>query len=290
MSKAGHTIGPRRSDTRMHDPSADYLAHGLTRNLRPTYLYHQRLMLTRLTQHLDERDIDLLDASTDDLEEYLDARKLSAASRRVEAANLRSFYSWAEESGLVARDPTRRLVRPRRPQSLPRPMPTADVRRALAEAPCAVAPILNFAVYAGLRASEIAQLRAEDIGTDPPMIRIRESKGGGESAVPIAPALAATLGRCPLPSSGWLFPAKRGNAVHLSRVRICQLANNYLHALGIEHTLHSLRHAYGTAIYRATRDLRLTQELMRHRSVQSTVGYTKLDPESGREAVSALRW
>ena len=168
-------------------------------------------------------------------------------------------------------------------------MPDIDVKRALAEAPCTVAPILNLAVYAGLRACEIAQLRADDIGADPPLIRVRESKGGGESTVPVSPVLASVLGRCPLPRAGWLFPARRGGG-HVSRSRICQLANGYLRSLGIEHTLHTLRHAYGTAIYRATKDLRVTQELMRHRSVQSTVGYTKLDGEARQEALSSLRW
>lgn len=161
-------------------------------------------------------------------------------------------------------------------------------KRALAEAPCQVAPILNLAVYAGLRACEIAQLRADDISHAPPMIRIRESKGGGESTVPIAPLLADVLHRCPIPSVGYLFPGRDGG--HLSRSRICQIANGYLRTLGIAHTLHTLRHAYGTAIYRATRDLRVTQELMRHRSIQSTVGYTKLDLEAGQMVVAGLRW
>lgn len=262
-----------------------YVRHCEDRNLRPTYIYHQRLALARLAKHLDGA---LTGATTSDLATYIESRELQPAARATEIAYLRGFYTWALDEGLVTDSPARRLVRPRQPARLPRPMPDVDVRRALAEAPCDVAPILNLAVYAGLRACEIAQLRAEDLTRDPPMIRVRESKGGGESTVPVAPLLADVLARCPLPRVGWLFPARTDG--HLSRSRICQIANGYLRSIGIEHTLHTLRHAYGTAIYRSTKDLRLTQELMRHRSIQSTVGYTKLDPDGGASAVAGLRW
>ncbi len=267
------------------DLIAQYIRYCEARNLRPTYVYHQRLALGRLVKHLDGP---LLDVTTEVLAAYVESRDLGAAARATEIAYLRGFYTWALDEGLVTDSPARKLVRPRQPQRLPRPMPDGDVKRALAEAPCKVAPILNLAVYAGLRACEIAQLRTDDITDSPAMIRIRESKGGGESAVPVAPLLADVLARCPLPTTGYLFPGRDGG--HLSRSRICQIANGYLRALGIAHTLHTLRHAYGTAIYRATRDLRVTQELMRHRSIQSTVGYTKLDLEAGQMVVAGLRW
>jgi integrase len=267
---------------KMGDLIDRYIDHCERRNLRPTYVNNQRLALHRLTAALDP-----LTATTAELETYLDGRALQPASRATEIAYLRGFYTWALDEGLILCSPARKVARPRIPVRLPRPMPDTDIRRALAEAPCEVAPILSLAVYAGLRACEIAQLRAEDFRGA--VLVVRESKGGGESTVPISPTLAGVLARCPLPDAGWLFPSRRGPG-HLSRSRICQLANDYLRSLGIAHTLHSLRHGFGTALYRSTHDLRLTQELMRHRSVQSTVGYTRLDPHDGATAVAALAW
>lgn len=272
----------------MHHLLHQYLDHCARRNLRPLYIEHQRWALERLERWLDQHGLDLLHATNDDLTRYLDQRGLQPGSRAVEIAYLRGFYGWALDEGLIADSPARRLVRPRLAPRLPRPMPDEEVARALAEAPCDVAPILHLAVYAGLRACEIAQLRAEDVDYQRGIIRIRESKGGGESTVPIAPLLASTLERCPLPERGWLFPSRRGG--HVSRSRISQIANRYLHSIGIDHTLHTLRHTYGTAIYQATRDLRLTQELMRHRSIQSTVGYTRLAADAGADALAGLRW
>jgi integrase len=258
-----------------------YIDHCVRRNLRPTYVNNQRLALRRLAHVHDP-----LTATTADLESYLDGRDLAPGSRATEIANLAGFYAWCLDVDLIGVSPVRKVARPRVPPRLPRPMPDAEIAQALTQAPCDVAPILSLAVYAGLRACEIAQLRVEDFRAG--VLVVRESKGGGETAVPISPTLAATLARCPLPASGWLFPSRHGG--HVSRSRICGLANDYLRSLGIVHTLHSLRHGFGTAVYRSTRDLRLTQELMRHRSIQSTVGYTKLDPRDGADAVAALAW
>jgi site-specific recombinase XerD len=266
-----------------HLTIAQYVEHCKRRNLRPNYIASQRNSLLRLAGWASRN---LFSLTTHELETYLDSANLQPGSRAAEIACYRSFYAWAFDHGMTADNPALKLVRPRQPERLPRPMPAQDVKRALAEAPCQVAPILNLAVYAGLRACEIAQLKAEDITSD--LIRVRESKGGSETAVPVSPLLASVLSRCPLPQYGWLFPGRNGG--HLSRSRICQLANRYLASIGVKHTLHSLRHAYGTAIYRATKDLRLTQELMRHRSMQSTVLYTLIDNDSARQAVSALRW
>jgi len=46
-----------------------------------------------------------------------------------------------------------------------------------------------------------------------------------------------------------------------------------LHGLGITHSLHKLRHAYGTAMYAASNDLRMVQEVMGHSSPNTTAGY-----------------
>ena len=270
----------------MNDLIERYIEHCERRNLRPTYITNQWLALRRLARGIES---DLLQVTTERLEAYLDGRGHGPGARATEIACFRGFYTWALDEELIADSPARKLTRPRLPTRLPRPMPDADITRALAEAPCTVAPILNLAVYAGLRACEIAQLRAEDLHGDQALLVVRESKGGGETTVPISLVLASVLERCPLPTAGWLFPNRSGDA-HLSRSRICQLANRYLSGLGIEHTLHSLRHAYGTALYRSTRDLRLTQELMRHRSVQSTVGYTQLDTQDRAAALSKLLW
>lgn len=163
-------------------------------------------------------------------------------------------------------------------------MPDPDIALAFRTAPVRVAPILYLAFYAGLRCCEIAQLRAEDIGPD--VIVVNESKGGHMTTVPLSPQLARALKDCELPARGWLFP--RHDSGHLTRSRVGQLANRHLASLGITHTLHTLRHAYGTHLQRATGNLRVTQELMRHRSPASTAIYTFVSNEERTAALERL--
>jgi integrase len=194
-------------------------------------------------------------------------------------SHVRGFYGWALDEGLLDIDPSRRLRRPRREQRIPRPMPDDSAGRALAEAPDPIRQWLWLACYSGLRACECAQLRGPDflVRQSPPILLIRESKGGDPSVVPIAAPLMPVALELSM-TKGWCFPKGRGGVGHITAGQVQKRANTFLHEIGIPETFHQLRHLYGTHAYRVTgRDLRATQELMRHRSPVSTAGYTFVD-------------
>jgi site-specific recombinase XerC len=69
---------------------------------------------------------------------------------------------------------------------------------------------------------------------------------------------------------------------------VSQIVNNWLHAHGIDHTLHTARHYFGTKVYAASSDLRLTQELMGHSNPGTTAGYTAWSPEKGASVHESL--
>jgi site-specific recombinase XerD len=50
---------------------------------------------------------------------------------------------------------------------------------------------------------------------------------------------------------------------------------------------HQLRHRFGTAVYAETRDLLLTQRLMRHSNPSTTAGYAAV-ADSGTDVVASL--
>ncbi len=261
-----------------------YEAHLTRRNYRKNYIEAQKRTLKHLGKFMQGADI--LRANTLILTAYLDSRKLGPGSVAAEIAHLRAFYGWAVDQNLIPKDPARRLARPRLPRRLPRPMPDDAIALGLKEAKGRVLAILAFAFYSGLRACEIAQLRAEDLDDD--LIIIQESKGGGMSTVPLTPELDRILVRCELPRTGWLFPRADGCGQHISSHMVSTLANEHLHDLGIKHSLHSLRHAYLTHLYRRTKDLLLTRDLGRHRSVASTEGYTLLEVDARAAALASL--
>ncbi|MEZ5372413.1 MAG: tyrosine-type recombinase/integrase [Microthrixaceae bacterium] len=62
-----------------------------------------------------------------------------------------------------------------------------------------------------------------------------------------------------------------------------------LRSCGIDATIHQLRHRFATAVYQTSgRDLRTTQELLRHATPVSTAIYTWVDPADATQAVNAL--
>lgn len=263
----------------------EYLRH---RNLRPSTIYQRRRTLIRLAN--DAAPAHLLDLDGDQLEALLLRRGTQPESRATDISHLHGFYRWAVMMGHLDRDPSAALQRPKLPRRLPRPIPGDDLAHALEAAPTEIRLICLLAALAGLRACEIAQLRGEHftLHADPPLMVVLESKGGGMSSVPIHPHLSDALQRAP--RCGPLITRRDGLPGHVRPWTVSQRANTFLHSEGITSTLHQLRHWFGTSLYQTSdRDLRVTQEGMRHRTPVSTALYTWIDPGAITEAIRAIQ-
>lgn len=261
----------------------DYCAHLARLNRRPGTIYQHRRTLERLQHHLGKRA--MLGATLDDLREFT-SRGLGDEALYQEVSRLASFYRWAVREELIASDPTVRLERPTRRPGLPRPMPRADVERALLDAPEPLRTWFFLAVRAGLRACEIAPIRTRDIADG--VLIIPEQKGGHAGAVPLSPGLIAALSPY-VTRPDWWFPHGTDPTRHVTAGQVSTRANRWLRDAGITHTLHSLRHTYATNVYRLSgHDLLLTAQLMRHRKLDTTRRYAELEPDRATAVVSML--
>jgi integrase/recombinase XerD len=56
---------------------------------------------------------------------------------------------------------------------------------------------------------------------------------------------------------------------------------------GIDHSVspHCLRHSLATSVYRRTGDILLVKEVLRHKSIASTMVYARVSPERLRRAL-----
>ena len=50
-------------------------------------------------------------------------------------------------------------------------------------------------------------------------------------------------------------------------------------------TTHSLRHSFATALYRRTKDIFLVKEALRHRNIESTLVYARVNESRLRKAM-----
>jgi integrase/recombinase XerC len=240
-------------------------------------------------------DHPLGEATREDIESWIDDRRnadgrpVSAKTRYWWLSTLHSFYRWATRAQHLAVDPTVDIDRPKVPKRLPRPVPSAELAEALACADHADPQMrcwLLLGCYGGLRCMEIAGLCREDVLDADGLLRVL-GKGDKERMVPLHPEVLAALNALPMPARGQIFRPARGGTLRPDRVS--HLICNYLHEVGSSRGAHALRHYFGTEVYQASLDLRLTQELMGHSSPATTAGYAACDVRKAVGIVGGLK-
>lgn len=282
-----------------HTPPSvtDWLDWLTQRGLAPTTKVGYRRVMTLLNAWLAMRGHDvgadgdaLITATKDDLTVWRESLGyLSTGSVLTYLAPVRTYYSWVCTKGLRPDDPTDGLPLPKQPRRLPRPIADDPLEDAIAGARPRVRIILILAAYAGLRACEIARLRREDIlnTADSPVLLIT-GKGSHERTVPLGMYVWSELCTWGLPRRGYIVPRMDAQIGPCKPQLISKIANDYLHAGGIEETLHQLRHRFGTSAYGASHDLRVVQELMGHQSPSTTAGYAAFSNTAAAGAVAAI--
>lgn len=253
------------------------------RGLREATIAQRRYVLARLRKFLGH---DTLTATQEELAGWQQGLTLTAVGMCTEISHVGAYYKWACEEGLIGSDPAIRLIRPRKPRRLPRPMSEGNMDMALRRAPADIRLMLVLAAYCGLRAGELARLHDADILERPPMVLI-DGKGGRQRVVPLSSLVQmelAAYGR----NRGALFPRRDGQHGANNPARVSQMCNSYLHDIGIADTLHSLRHRFATEVYARSLDLRTTQELLGHSDPATTSLYVAYSNESAVQAVERL--
>lgn len=269
-----------------------HLAWMEARGRRPNTVYTRGHVVRRLGAAI--APVPVLEATEGDIEAW----RAVIASRTPKSvlaycSGVREFYAWALSEGLRDGNPAARLVLPRKPTYLPRPISEADLTLALDTAPPRVRIWLVLAAWCGLRAIEVALLRRESIRetADPPVLIVEAAatKGGRHArVVPLSPYVVEELAAYGLPASGWAFPRKDGLPGPNAAGRVSQLGTRALHKAGLDDTFHSLRHRFGTQAWRVSHDLLVVQHLLGHLDVRTTTTYTLFDDKAAAAAVNAI--
>jgi site-specific recombinase XerD len=113
-------------------------------------------------------------------------------------------------------------------------------------------------------------------------------KGGFEASVPIHPDIARLADQ--MPAAGFWFTSYLDPTQPVSPKAVSLTIKNALLAIGCTARPHQLRDSYGTKLQRVGKDLRVTQQMLRHRSVRSTQKYTGVSDDAMRAAILALDW
>jgi site-specific recombinase XerD len=222
---------------------------------------------------------DLLTATTEDVIAWLENPAWKPNTRQAARASLRSFYRWATETDLVAKDPTAKTRPVKVPPRAIKEAPQEALLTALESVGERDRLAIMLAAYAGLRRAEIANLHADNIGDR--MLTIT-GKGLKVRRVPIHPLLEAPL-REVKARGGYVFPGANG----WGPVGADAMGRRIARALPDKWSAHSLRHYYAGHVYRASHDIRAVQQLLGHASIATTQIYTMVDDDELHRAVGA---
>jgi integrase len=185
----------------------------------PAYLADLRKRLTRFCQDFGNRSIASI--AVDELDNWLRDLPLSPKSRANYRANIGVLFSYAEQRGIIDRNPIPRTAKPKLIDRPPEIF-AVDELRALLEAATRTAhdvvPMLAIGAFAGLREAEIQRLDWHEIDLARGHIEIKaaKAKSARRRIVPIQPNLAGWL-RPYAGRSGRVVPA--GARRKLDRVR-----------------------------------------------------------------------
>jgi site-specific recombinase XerD len=202
--------------------------------------------------------------------------------------NLRTFFRWAVDAGLLTSDPMRGIPRPRGSLSLPDLPSDDELRTVLASCTATFEGVRNRAIIlvmadAGLRASEVARARVQDWDASELRIVVRLGKGRKDRVAFVSPTTAESIRRHLVMRPGVghpnpLFADAQGRPLtlrHLVQIlhRLSARAglppNRRLHP-------HRLRHFDATSWLRNGVGLDHVRRLLGHTSVAMTLRYSSL--------------
>ena len=222
---------------------------------------------------------------------------LSAATIARRATAVRSFFAWAQTTGLVVDDPASALVIPKVSKKLPHVLAQSQASevmnrvhlRADDEDPVHIrdVAIIELLYATGIRVGELVGLNLKDIDYSRRTVRVI-GKGNKERVVPFGQHAQDALTKYVEVARPELASADSGIAVFLGArgKRIDQrivrgMVHEVLQSLSTAPDLgpHGFRHSAATHLLEGGADIRAVQEILGHASLATTQLYTHVSME-----------
>jgi integrase/recombinase XerD len=299
--------GPRdrRLDT-VSDPVTEFLdALQAERGVSPHTVAAYRRDLADFLTHLRGGARGLASARPEDVIGWIErlrraGLKPSSVARRLSAA--RSLMRHLSREGVVTRDPTEHVERPRGGRPLPRTLSPEAAAAVVESADATVArglrdrALLELLYATGMRASECVGLRLEDLNLTAGYA-VCTGKGRKQRLVPLGEEAGRWVRRYlaavrPLSTrrrdSGRVFVNPSGGP--LSRQSVWKIVRAAAARAGVTRKVspHVLRHSFASHLLQNGADLRSVQVMLGHADIATTQIYTHLPSATLRRMYDAF--
>lgn len=268
----------------------DYLK--TEKNASPNTVSSYMRDVHQFAQAMEERELELNEVLTQDVEEYIHAltrRGKSPATVTRSVASIKSFYQCLVSKGLADQNPAKGVAPAKVERKLPQVLTGKEVELFLEQPECTDLKgyrdraMLELLYATGIRVSELIALDVDDLNLSAGMLRCASK--GKERVIPLyqtaVRALSEYLHRVrpqlvESPSETALFVNMSGD--RMSRQGFWKLIKYYQEKAGIEKdiTPHTLRHSFAAHLLENGADLRSIQEMLGHADISSTQIYSRL--------------
>jgi integrase/recombinase XerD len=169
------------------------------------------------------------------------------------------------------------VQRPKRPIKNPTVFSENEIAKIISRIPNLKHKVIVMTAYAaGLRASEIVNLRLADIDSERMVINIRGAKGKKDRMVMLSAALLIIFRHYYLQYKprDFLFEGQGGGQYSKRSINLFIASAKSRAGIKKEGSTHAFRHSFATHLLEGGTDLRLIQELLGHNDIKTTLRYT----------------
>jgi integrase/recombinase XerD len=217
---------------------------------------------------------------------------LTARTQSERLGHLRALCRYLVREDLLLADPSARIPNPKKLRPLPRSiLEPAEVQKILAQPDLRThrgwrdRAILEVLYSTALRREEVSNLAVADVDTATGYVHVREGKGGKDRVVPLGKKVCELLdaylaGVRPewrnAQGSEFLFLNRWGTRMEPNATGA--VVRRYALLAGIKKPVstHSFRHACATHMLRNGAPIRHLQEMLGHKSLETTQVYTRI--------------
>lgn len=138
--------------------------------------------------------------------------------------------------------------------------------------------LITLSYGAGLRISEVVNLRVKDVNLEELVLHLKDAKGKRDRITIFPEKIKQDLNKLIVCKKGndYVFESERGGKLNIRTAQ--KIFENALKKSGIKKsaTFHSLRHSFATHLLENGVDVRYVQELLGHQNIRTTQIYTQV--------------
>src|SRR6266550_3631104 len=256
-----------------------------------SYTIDLRLFFAEIAVPLARVSFHEIDQCVD--QQHQHGRAWATINRRLNA--LKHFFDFCLDQQWVAGNPVKPSHFVRRGRPLPKALSLEQVQRLFGQINHPMDRALFLVILrCGLRVSEVAQLKLEQIDWEQQALHIVQGKGRKDRRVYMSPDAVASVQQCLAQhpgarAQGYVFWNRKRAQQPLSIKAIQKKMERYAKAAGITASCHSLRHTFASNLLEHGAEVGVIRDFLGHSQIASSERYAKISSQKIKQEYMGLQ-